>query len=96
LGSGAVHDFQSRDELERMGYQNENVDRVNDETLAISTAVHVSAQRVRMCALTKSFPLTFLERAAVVQDDDDPLRVAFLAGVAVGLDTNRSTGRAAA
>jgi hypothetical protein len=84
------------EELERMGYQSEIIDRVvDDEMLAISAAVHVSAQRVRMCALTKSFPLTFLQGAAAVQDDD-PLRVAFLAGVAVALDTNRSTGRAAA
>jgi hypothetical protein len=85
------------DELQRMGYQSQIIDRVvEDAMLAISAAIHVSAQRVRMCALTKSFPLTFLQGLAAVQDDDDPLRVAFLAGVAVALDTNRSIGRAAA
>ena len=85
------------DELERMGYQSQIIDRVVDDAmLAISAAIHVSAQRVRMCALTKSFPLTFLQGLAAVQDDDDPLRVAFLAGVAVALDTNRSIGRAPA
>jgi hypothetical protein len=83
------------DELERMGYQSQIIDRVVDDAmLAISAAIHVSAQRVRMCALTKSFPLTFLQGLPAVQDDDDPLRVAFLAGVAVALDTNRSIGRA--
>jgi hypothetical protein len=85
------------DELERMGYQSQIIDRVVDDAmLAISAAIHVSAQRVRMCALTKSFPLTFLQGLPAVQNDDDPLRVAFLAGVAVALDTNRSIGRAAA
>jgi hypothetical protein len=83
------------DELERMGYQSQIIDRVVDDAmLAISAAIHVSAQRVRMCALTKSFPLTFLQGLPAVQDDDDPLRIAFLAGVAVALDTNRSVGRA--
>jgi hypothetical protein len=60
--------------------------------------VHIAAQRVRLCAnaLNKQFPLLFLQGAAVLQDDDDPLRVAFLAGVAVALDTNRNLGRSAA
>jgi hypothetical protein len=84
--------------LERLGYQSEIIDRVLDDTmLAMSSAVHVSAQRVRVCAdvLAKSYPLTFLQ-GAVLQNDDDPLRVAFLAGVAVALDTNRNLGRSAA
>ena len=84
--------------LERLGHHSEIVDRVlNDTMLAMSAAVHVSAQRVRVCAdvFTKAYPLSFLQ-GAVVQDDDDSLRLAFLAGIAVALDTNRSSGRAAA
>jgi hypothetical protein len=85
-------------ELERLGYLSEIIDGLlKDEMLAVAAAVHVSAQRVRVCAdvLAKSYPLTFLQGAAV-HDDDDPLRIAFLAGVAVALDTNRSLGRATA
>jgi hypothetical protein len=84
--------------LERLGYHSEIIDCVlNDTMLPVSAAVHVSAQRVRVCAdvLAKSYPLTFLQGAAV-QDNDDPLRLAFLAGVAVALDANRKSGRAAA
>jgi hypothetical protein len=56
------------DELGRMGYQSEIIDRVVDDAmLAISVTVHVSAQRVRMCELTKSFPLTFLQGLAAVR-----------------------------
>jgi hypothetical protein len=70
---------------------------VADEALALSAAVHVGAERVRVCAdvLAKSYPLTFLQ-GAPVRDDDDPLRIAFITGIAVALDTNRSTGRRAA
>jgi hypothetical protein len=87
------------DELERLGYRSEVIDRiVKDEMLAVAAAIHVSAQRVRVCTdvLAKScYPLTFL-RGAMLRDDGDPLQLAFLAGVAVALDTNRSLGRAAA
>jgi hypothetical protein len=85
-------------ELERLGYLSEIIDGLlKDEMLAVSAATHIAAQRVQMCSdvLTKAYPLSFLQGAAV-QDDDDPLRLAFLAGVAVALDTNRSLGRAAA
>ena len=85
--------------LERLGHQSEIIDQVlSDKTLSVSAAAHVIAQRVRVHAgvLTKNYPLAFLQGAAAVQDDDDPLRVAFLAGLAVALDTNRNLGRAAA
>jgi hypothetical protein len=85
--------------LERLGYRSEIIDGVvDDPMLAVSAAVHVGAGRVRIAAdvLGKNYPLSFLQAAAAVQDDDDPLRLAFLAGVAVALDTNRSLGRAAA
>jgi hypothetical protein len=85
--------------LERMGYRSEIIDRVTrDAMLGIAAAIHVTAGRVRVCAdvLAKGYPLTFLQGAAVSQDDDDPLRLSFLAGIAVALDTGRSLGRAAA
>jgi hypothetical protein len=78
-------------ELERLGYQSDIIDAVvKDELLAVSAAGHVGAGRVRVCAdvFAKNFPLGFLQ-AAVVQDDD-PLRLAFLAGVAIALDVNRA------
>jgi hypothetical protein len=81
-----------------MGRRAEVVDAILEDTaLELSASKHIATQRVRVCAdvLAKSYPLTFLQGAAVLQDDD-PLRVAFLAGVALALDTNRSLGRAAA
>jgi hypothetical protein len=83
--------------VERLGYRGEAIDGVvADPTLAVSAAVHVGAGRVRVCegVLSKTFPLTFLLGSAALQDDDDPLRTAFLAGLAVALDTGRDLGRA--
>jgi hypothetical protein len=86
------------EEVERLGRRAEIIDCIlDDEALGLSASVHIAAQRVRLCAaaLEKDFPLPFLQGAAV-QEDDDPLRVAFLVAVAISLDANRSLGRAAA
>jgi hypothetical protein len=84
--------------LERLGYRAEIIDRiVKDELLAVSAASHVAEGRVRLCAdvLSKNYPLSFMNGAAL-QDDGDPLRLAFLAGVALALDSGRRLGRAQA
>jgi hypothetical protein len=69
---------------------------LDDEALELSASVHIAAQRVRLCGdvLSKQFPLTFLQGAAVA-GDADPLRLAFAAGIALALDPGRSLGRAA-
>jgi hypothetical protein len=85
-------------EFERIGCRAEVIDGIlKDEVLAVSCSRHIGAGRVQVCreALTKGYPLSFLSGTAVA-DDGDPLSLAFLAGIALGLDTGRSLGRAAA
>jgi hypothetical protein len=81
--------------MERLGCRAEIIDRiVKDEMLGVSAAVHVSTGRVQVCedVLSKKYPLSFLQGTAVLRDDGDPLVIAFLAGIALALDTGRSAG----
>jgi len=83
------------EEMERLGCRAEVIDRiVKDEMLGVSAAVHVSTGRVLVCeeVLSKKYPLSFLQGTAVWRDDGDPLLIAFLAGIALALDTGRSAG----
>ena len=56
------------------------------EALALAAAVHVAADRVKLAGavLTKRHPLE------AFGDEDDPLRLAALVGIALALDRGRS------
>jgi hypothetical protein len=76
--------------LERLGYRGEIVDGViGDKMLGVSAAAHVAAGRVRVCesVCNKNVPLSFL--TAAVQDNE-PLTLAFCAGIAISEDMNRA------
>ncbi len=79
-------------ELERLGVRNiEPLDYVlSDPLLAVAASVHVSSNRVQLCApvLQKDFPLGFLRGAAT--PTDDPLSQAVIAAICIALDDGRS------
>jgi hypothetical protein len=83
-------------ELARLGARAEVIDGLaaeDDQLLAVAAAVHISAGRVKIAsdALAKAafHPLGGLLGAKA--HDDDPLRTAALIGIALALDSGRST-----
>jgi hypothetical protein len=81
-------------ELLRAGFRATVIDGIVAEEpamLAVSAAVHVSAGRVKLAAealaRAEHQPLGLLEAAG---EDDDPLQLAALIGIAVGLDGHRT------
>jgi hypothetical protein len=89
------------DEFGRVGYGKaiEIIDGIAaDEMLAVAGAKHIGAGRVKLApearARARTVPIGFLD--GTTADDANPLRTAFLVGVAVALDVGRSLGRRAA
>ena len=83
------------EEVRRLGYHAEVIDRLiaeDDGLLALAAAVHIGAGRVKITAeaLAKAeyHPLGGI-LDATAGDEDDPLRVAALIGIALALDTGR-------
>lgn len=63
---------------------------INKQLLALITGgIDVAEGKVQICeaTLAKNFPLGFLQGSAV--QDNDPLALAFLSGIAVALDVDR-------
>jgi hypothetical protein len=79
-------------QFERLGYRASIIDSIaKDVVLPVSVASQVAASRVQICSAVlsrSSVPLSFLQGSGF--DDGSPLRLAFLVGVAVGLDTGRA------
>jgi hypothetical protein len=92
LGTAIFTSAELAAQFERLGYRALVIDRIaKDVVLPVSVASQVAASRVQICAavLSKSsVPLSFLQGSGF--DDGSPLRLAFLVGVAVGLDTGRA------
>jgi len=85
------------DQFRRLGHDPAVVDAVaKDPMLAISAAMHISTGTVKLSDQARlraqTLPLGILDGTAT--DDDDPLRLAALVGIGVGLDKHR-LGRAA-
>jgi hypothetical protein len=86
-------------ELVRLGFNSAVVQTIDavlaDELLAISAATHIGSRRVQVCgeAMTKDYPLTFLNGAPAAKDDS--LARAVHAGIAIAFDQGRVLGRAA-
>jgi hypothetical protein len=81
-------------ELGRLGQRAQIVDALaKDEMLGVSAAAHIGAGRVRITAKAlargEGHPLGGL-LDATTGENNDPLRVAALIGIAIGLDTGRS------
>ena len=83
------------DELARLGYRSgiEAIDHVaKDELLATGAARHIGAARVKISVIaharTETLPLNIFDGTS--SDDADPLRLAALIGIAVGLDEGRT------
>jgi len=78
-------------ELARLNCHAQAVESIaKDPVLALSAAGHISSGRVTLCesVIEKQYPLTFANGSGA--QDDDPLRLAFLIGCAVGLDAGRA------
>jgi hypothetical protein len=78
-------------ELARLNFRATALDTfISDKLLSLAAARHVNAGRVHLCAgaiEAKGYPIGFMQGGGA--QDDDPLRQAFLLGVAAGLDANR-------
>jgi hypothetical protein len=91
------------EELERScGHRAEVVDAIiaaGQASLALAASVHVTSGRVKLgtpaLARAETHPLSILAVDTSGEDDDDPLRMAALVGIALALDANRQLGRAA-
>jgi hypothetical protein len=84
------------EEAWRLGYHAQVIDRLaaeDDGLLALAAAVHIGAGRVKITAeaLAKAehHPLGGI-LDATAGDEDDPLRLAALIGIALALDEGRS------
>ena len=77
-------------ELARLNCHAQAVETIaKDPALPLSAAGHIASGRVILCesAIEKPYPLSFVHGSGV--QDDDPLRMSFLIGCAVGLDQGR-------
>jgi hypothetical protein len=79
-------------ELARLNCHAQTVDSIaKDTVLALSAAGHVASGRVQLCSSVlekeKGYPLSFMHGGI---QEDDPLKLSFLIGCAVGLDAGRA------
>jgi hypothetical protein len=82
-------------EMNRIGVQAEIIDALiaeDDVLLALSASVHITSNRVKITSevLAKSERLPGILSPTAPLDEDNPLRVAALTGIALGLDAGRS------
>jgi len=78
-------------ELARLNCHAQAVELIaKDPGLALAAAGHINCSRVLLCesVIEKPYPLSFVHGSGA--QDDDPLRLAFLIGCAVGLDAGRA------
>jgi hypothetical protein len=80
-------------EIERLGQVAHVIDRLlKDETLPVAAAAHIGGHRIKLSVQARErsavLPLGLLDGAA--SDDEDEVRLAALAGIAIGLDENRA------
>jgi hypothetical protein len=78
-------------ELARLNCHAQPVELIaKDPVLALSAAGHIASGRVQLCesVIEKPYPLSFVHGGGA--QDDDPLRLSFLIGCAVGLDAGRA------
>jgi hypothetical protein len=78
-------------ELARLNCHAQPVELIaKDPVLALSAAGHIASGQVQLCAsvIEKPYPLSFVHGSGA--QDDDPLRLSFLIGCAVGLDAGRA------
>jgi hypothetical protein len=78
-------------ELARLNCHAQPVETIaKDPGLALAAARHISSGRVLLCesAIEKPYPLSFVHGGGA--EEDDPLRLSFLIGCAVGLDAGRA------
>jgi hypothetical protein len=64
---------------------------IADKLISLAAARHVNSGLVQLCAGVieeKGYPISFMQGGGA--QDDDPLRLAFLVGVAAGLDAGRA------